>query len=219
MKVVEIKQEISGFKDVVKLFNDVADAMKGSCAKEVYDNLIEKGYDVALDEVMAIVEEFEDPEYGPSVTNTDGLFYHMAKKAGYMTFKLGRATAVVLPGKLIKKIEIPVENGKKHDVMEDEALFIIVFSDPDSAIVDYSVVAITGYRFGLDDVLINGDTYYTVHGNHDGEIRTHIHALKIALGIRSYSNAGESGEEYQSRLEKIEQFKQSLDDLLEFLLS
>lgn len=104
--------------------------------------------------------------------------YETLKEEGYFIIRSGRANIVVTPSEIKTK-----EGFTKY------GLKIIIFGDPDSGISNRDEIFITGFRFGIDDVLIEGWPVYTVHENFGNDVKyciarliTHIRAKDDRLG-------------------------------------
>jgi hypothetical protein len=92
------------------------------------------------------------------------------KEEGYTVFRSGRAILVVLPSKMKDK--------RGYDV---GGLKVIVFSDPDSSVSHRDEIFITGFRFGIDDILLNRLALYTVHKDFGSEVKYCIGRLVFRI--------------------------------------
>jgi len=233
-----VRLELVGIKvpdreKLVRLYHDIADAVKdsestASLATRLHQlwlagklPLNKQALAELLKALPSLVEEWDDPEYGPTLLGTNRVFAKALQLAGRTVFELDRAVAVVVPGQVIYRFR-PTKKAERqgeelHKPVEEPALVALVFSDPDSGVRDVDEVAVTGYRFGADAVLFNDRTLEQVHGDSLDEAATHVSRLRTLLSFMTTRRAKESREEYELRQARVAGLEQCLDTILGFL--
>ena len=110
------------------------------------------------------------------------------KKQGYVNLKDKKAYVRI--GRSIFIVEsIPIITDKWIFGFPPEGyLRILVEGDPDAGLGRCtSEILLTGYRFGLDDVIIDGKIFKTVHGDENLLIETLISELELTLKCRAFT--------------------------------
>ncbi|AIG98456.1 Protein-tyrosine-phosphatase [Archaeoglobus fulgidus DSM 8774] len=118
--------------------------------------------------------------------------YSTLKDEGYFVIRSGRANIVAIPSRMESKIG--------EDVL---GLKVIVFSDPDSGISNRDEIFIAGFRFGIDDILLNGYPVYTVHGDYGSDVRYCVGRLMVRIMAESFRIGEERAKELAEQLKRI----------------
>ena len=137
--------------DVVRVISDAIDEdSEEKIAKVLNEGLANIGVDVkvTVDEVRNAVESFSGMFIG-----ADELIYLVFKKMGCVVFKTGRANVVVT---------CCSKQSEKFST-EVPGVCLYVIGDPDSGLVSVDEVYVTGYRFGLESLLVNDRPLINVH--------------------------------------------------------
>lgn len=218
--------------ELVQLYHDIADAVadSGNIAElteklrslwqENRLPLTKQALGELIRSLSGLVEEWGDPEYGWTLLGPNRVFARALQLAGYPAFELDRAVAVAVPGKVIYRLRLTGGHGPAEldeHTRTDRAVALLVFADPDSGIRGVDEVVITGYRFGADAVIKNGQTLVEVHGDSLDEARAHAKYLGLMLDTLTLKRAGESDEETQQRRAKVAKLKECLRSVLDFL--
>ncbi len=127
------------------------------------------------------------------------------KEEGYFVVRSGRANIVAIPGEM-----------KTSDGHVVSGLKVIVFGDPDSGISNRDEIFITGFRFGIDDVLIESWPVYTVHEGFGSDAKYCIARLITSIEDKK-DKLGE--EKVQKFLEWLKEIGEALGFDIVFNLS
>ena len=128
---------------------------------------------------------------------------------------LGLATA--LAGTANKLIEDEALAKEMHGLfMPTGYLRIKVEGDPDAGIaVVPNEVLLTGYRFGLDDVIVDGKLLNTTHGSRKELIKALADALEREKWHAEIAFANETADECIQRKKHLAKIKRTLKKVLE----
>jgi len=190
VKLKDVK--VPALNSLEKAYEDVADVVaEAKDVDELYRRLKDLGFRVDYDVLKAHTEEFDGGLIG-----TDEVLFHVFRNLGFATFKLGRAVAVATSATVVHSVEVedkkvlkvkgkepaPIKDGKLE--LRNPGLAVVVFGDPDSGLRYVDVVVVTGYRFGVNDIILNGQTLRTVHGDSDDVLTNCLRTAKVELAAR-----------------------------------
>jgi len=182
---------------LVAVYNAIADAVaESSSVEELRGRLVElsshvppilrAGWSGFLNDLNTLVEVYDDPENGPTLMGANNVFWEFLRLAGYPTWKLGRAVAVAVRAEVWHRV--------MGHFYEEPAVAVVVFADPDSGVRDYDVIAVTGFRFGADEVIKDGRTLAEVHGDRLDKLAGYINALRFNLHAIARDKGADVGE-------------------------
>lgn len=119
----------------------------------------------------------------------------------------GKAQEVLKPD-MAKKLQMLFGSTGK--------LRIIIEGDPDSGIGGSNTIEATGYRFGLDDVWIDGKLVDTTHGDKAEILRNMAHQVRGFAGVLRFGNKKEDSYKVQKRC--CESVAKRLEKLAAYLI-
>jgi len=96
-------------------------------------------------------------------------FAKKLEEHGILYFKANRAVIVPVPAMMCPDL--------KED-FTDDVLVLYVFGDPASGCMLCDTVIITGYRFGVDDIILNCQPIYSVHEDYGSTIKYTLEELE-----------------------------------------
>jgi len=173
---------------VFRVVRLVSNLMSSDSISEIIETIREEvGVELTVEEVEKCLERFDEVGF----IGADELIHLVLRKLGYVVFKSGRANIVVIPTKVqCRRQKTPIDGVE-----------IIVLSDPDSGIISFDSIHLTGYRFGLDSLRHNGMVYYDVHRCYgDEEYETLIRRLSQFVNFVAFVRySGDTEAEVQQR--------------------
>jgi len=127
--------------------------------------------------------------------------------------------AIAITGQTDKLTEEMVE--KINEIfLPTGYLKITVEGDPDSGVSsEASTILISGYRFGLDDIIINGKTLVTTHGDHYELIENLIDTLERELEGKTLIFANHTEKAKKNLKKARERIKKIFKQLRELVIT
>jgi len=101
-------------------------------------------------------------------------FAKKLEEHGIHYYELYRSVVVPVPAMLCSDL--------RRDFIDD-VLVLYIFGDPSSGCALYDVLVVTGYRFGVDDIILNGEVISTVHEYYGSAVEYVFSELKRQIWI------------------------------------
>lgn len=198
-----------GKQEIIELVKIVANAMREDNEEKIAEvlngNLPKMGINIKVtpQEIKDTVEKYEDEELGVLFIGADDVIYLVLKKAGFNVIKNGRS--VILIQKCLSE-----KTRLGHPI---EGVCITVIGDPDSGMLSFNNIFISGYRFGLDTLIVDDNTLVDVHNLFGNKFESLINKLRQEIMAEAILYAVKNKKNLEEIKDKIENLLDELHEL------